>query len=131
MQPLAFLARGSPLHTKGGESMEKVKIPHRVAEEIRTLRIGLDWTNEQVLNRRFLLEEECEAIVDYIDESIENTHKFYLAVTQGYEEELSPEEKVRRKYESVDPWETYGNAYRQAIRDTLNILGIKIEGVNA
>ncbi|MED0759107.1 hypothetical protein P4S93_18305 [Aneurinibacillus thermoaerophilus] len=56
---------------------------------------------------------------------------FARAVIVGYEVEMTPEEKVREKYESVDPWETYGNAYRQAIRDTLNILGIKIEGVNA
>jgi hypothetical protein len=110
-------------------SMEKVTIPHRVAEEIRTLRIGLGWTNEQVLNRQFLLEEECNAIVNYIDESIENTHKFYLAVTQGYEEEASPAEKVRKVHDKyLDGFNGWG---AKAISEAFDAYGIKIKGVNA
>jgi hypothetical protein len=120
--------------------MEKITIPHRVAEEIRTLRIGLGWTNEQVLNRQFLLEEECEAIVNYIDESIENTHKYYLAVTQGYEVELTPEERVREYYEGLVKticeeldMETKDCAKAEAagVRTTLRLLGIEMNGVNA
>lgn len=55
------------------------------------------------------------------------------ALLFGYEVEKSPEGKVREFYEdSLTRFtDTHGVAMRIGIRDTLDILGIKIEGVNA
>jgi len=52
------------------------------------------------------------------------------ALINGYEVEKTPEEKVREYYES------YGGSpsameWKEAVQDTLDLLGIKIEGVNA
>jgi len=52
------------------------------------------------------------------------------AIFYGYEVEQTPEEKLREYYESLDMQsreadEAYG------VRETLNILGITIEGINA
>jgi len=52
------------------------------------------------------------------------------ALINGYEVEKTPEEKVREYYES------YGGSpsameRKEAVQDTLDLLGIKIEGVNA
>ena len=55
---------------------------------------------------------------------------FLAALINGYEVEKTPEEKVREYYES------YGGSpsameRKEAVQDTLDLLGIKIEGVNA
>ncbi|MEC0718978.1 hypothetical protein P8882_01655 [Bacillus haynesii] len=52
------------------------------------------------------------------------------ALINGYEVEKTPEEKVREYYES------YGGSpsameRKEAVQDTLDLLGIEIEGVNA
>ncbi|WGD77715.1 hypothetical protein P5643_13950 [Bacillus subtilis] len=62
------------------------------------------------------------------------------ALVNGYEVEKTPEEKVREYFESL--WSDYCNSddpfievacesARAAVNETLNLLGIKIEGVNA
>lgn len=65
---------------------------------------------------------------------------FIRALYIGYEVELSPEEKVREMYckaadEEKDlynhPQASWWRSRRRAIFDTVNALGIKIEGVNA
>ncbi|WP_060210224.1 hypothetical protein [Sporosarcina koreensis] len=52
------------------------------------------------------------------------------AMINGYEVEKTPEEMVREYYGEYDG--TYGDIYRRrGIRTTLDMLGIKVEGVNA
>ncbi|XSD74791.1 hypothetical protein P5611_015915 [Bacillus subtilis] len=62
------------------------------------------------------------------------------ALVNGYEVEKTPEEKLREYYESLwsdycdsdDPFiEVACESARAAVNETLNLLGIKIEGVNA
>lgn len=62
------------------------------------------------------------------------------ALVNGYEVEKTPEEKLREYYESLwsdycdsdDPFiEVACESARAAVKETLNLLGIKIEGVNA
>ncbi|MEG7333299.1 hypothetical protein [Bacillus sp. 0102A] len=62
------------------------------------------------------------------------------ALVNGYEVEKTPEEKVREYFESLwsdycdsdDPFiEVACESARAAVKETLNLLGIKIEGVNA
>lgn len=61
------------------------------------------------------------------------------ALVNGYEVKKTPEEKVREYYESLwsdycdsdDPFiEVACESARAAVKETLNLLGIKIEGVN-
>ncbi|MGY5350536.1 hypothetical protein [Bacillus subtilis] len=62
------------------------------------------------------------------------------ALVNGYEVKKTPEEKVREYYESL--WSDYCDSddsfievacesARAAVKESLNLLGIKIEGVNA
>ncbi|AZV88326.1 hypothetical protein BUN12_0062 [Bacillus amyloliquefaciens] len=61
------------------------------------------------------------------------------ALVNGYEVKKTPEEKLREYYESLwsdycdsdDPFiEVACESARAAVKETLNLLGIKIEGVN-
>jgi hypothetical protein len=56
---------------------------------------------------------------------------FILALYNGYEVEQTPEEKVREYYGKLN--QHHDCDWREAmhIKKTLNLLGIKIEGVNA
>jgi hypothetical protein len=61
---------------------------------------------------------------------------FIAALYIGWEVEQTPEEKVREYYERSKPTGHHcemqpGDFKVMAIRHTLNLLGIKIEGVNA
>jgi hypothetical protein len=61
---------------------------------------------------------------------------FIAALYIGWEIEQTPEEKVREYYERVKPGSYHcelqpGDYKISAIKHTLNLLGIKIEGVNA
>ncbi|NYV67625.1 hypothetical protein HYI36_20310 [Bacillus sp. Gen3] len=64
------------------------------------------------------------------------------ALVNGYEVEKTPEEKVREYYEEIDSYRRQSKGFDSnasdefhrmcdAIRTTLDLLGIKIEGVNA
>jgi hypothetical protein len=60
---------------------------------------------------------------------------FIAALYVGYEVEQTPEEKVREYFNRVRPFEHHcemqpGDFKVMAIKHTLNLLGIKIEGVN-
>ncbi len=61
-------------------------------------------------------------------------HELMKALVNGYEVEKTPEEKVREYYLDSTDSEVYSRAftfhYDDAIRTTLDLLGIKIEGVN-
>jgi hypothetical protein len=61
---------------------------------------------------------------------------FIAALYIGWEVEKTPEEKVREYYERVKPGSHHcelqpGDYKISAIKHTLNLLGLKIEGVNA
>ncbi len=126
-------------------------MPKEVAEAIEAIRdmetCGLKWECKPIrlLDKdvlRVMEDDYAQIIMIYLNESIENTAKYYFAVTQGYEEEQTPEEELAYFYNEIlaseiplyGPdklsLETVKNARLQAIRDTLNILNIKIQGVN-
>lgn len=64
----------------------------------------------------------------------DNFDNLMRALVNGYEKELTPEEKVREYY--CDPYRGSASCYgdvlvkRAIIKETLDILGVKIEGVN-
>lgn len=110
--------------------MEKVKVAKEVATEI-------EYAKEEFRSiaaaTQYLLNE-----ADLTDEQVDQALRGYYA---GYEIEKTPEEKVREYFESLIAQEEAhermhesGAQFRQgwqAVYHTLEMLGIKIEGVNA
>lgn len=105
--------------------MEKVKVTKEVAEAI-----------ERQLSRRSRID-----IVQSAAKTGVLTDDFARALYIGYEIEKSPENKVREYFDELVGCEealelvgTSGAQFRQgwqSVKHTLDLLGIKIEGVNA
>ncbi|MDI3411819.1 hypothetical protein QKW52_22595 [Bacillus sonorensis] len=85
-----------------------------------------------------------ELVARYIDNELDlfdlGFTDFLAALINGYEVEKTPEEKVREYYEELIRDKRVAFDYEEqlsyenmshAVRETLNLLGIKIEGVNA
>lgn len=53
------------------------------------------------------------------------------ALVNGYTVEQTPEEKVHEYYDSLNEQDGFESAEQDGILTTLDLLGIKIEGVNA
>jgi hypothetical protein len=122
---------------------EKVTLPREVAEAIDAAREAGKGDNR-------LIQVACSAeriLYDY-DRAIyewcrdDNLIRFVGALVNGYEVEQTPEDKVRELYQSVeialdrifDPKDREQirlSGYQDGITDTLDVLGIKISGVNA
>ncbi|WP_276914027.1 hypothetical protein [Aneurinibacillus aneurinilyticus] len=117
---------------------EKVAIPREVAEAIERIWLSGYYGNSptrkrhDVLTNWFYLSEkyysDYQIIKRYADDNIVN---YVKAITDGYTVEQTSEERVREYYGSVYGQGDYGKITREAIRETLNMLDISIEGVNA
>lgn len=94
------------------------------------------WTRDDILNYHLTVDwgKSCSALNDL------DIMTLAAALVNGYEVEKTPEEKLREYYESLwsdycdsdDPFiEVACESARAAVKETLNLLGIKIEGVNA
>ncbi|MCY8348063.1 hypothetical protein MOC74_21910 [Bacillus haynesii] len=110
--------------------MSEIIKPVITKEQARVIQFlksgGNDWTDSDIL--------EYHATSQWSNEytPLNSLHTIILAAAliNGYEVEKTPEEKVREYYES------YGGSpsameRKEAVQDTLDLLGIKIEGVNA
>jgi Protein of unknown function (DUF1642) len=118
----------------------KVVLPREVAEAIESLRKN-QFDNRAIINRIYKATAP-PALQLY---AIENFDTLLNALVNGYEIEKSPEEKVREYYEEIH--EKHGKSFaevpyggkpphyfsgvKDGIKTTLDILEIKIEGVNA
>ncbi|MED0672306.1 hypothetical protein P4S95_19210 [Aneurinibacillus aneurinilyticus] len=119
--------------------MEKVKLPKEVAEAIETLENAEITTFGIICSLAYEIWGHSEHASEAhkvlrkfsFGNSGGNTDVLLKALVNGYELDLTPEEKVLSEYKARQPSSDYGNAYRQGVRDTLNAYGIKIEGVNA
>lgn len=120
----------------------KPTITKEQADAIEVLRSTRDLTDEWIL---------LEYADVHFGSSSDDTPEFQpiasmdlmtlaAALVNGYEVEKTPEEKLREYYESLwsdycdsdDPFiEVACESARAAVKETLNLLGIKIEGVNA
>lgn len=116
--------------------MTKVKLPREVAEAIEILRtithsntelmlVARECHNENPMARRVYKWTKTDGKPDLLMEALVN----------GYEVEKTPEEEVREYYEPFSvrrqnlSSEKYAIGF--AIVQTLDLLGIKIKGVNA
>lgn len=121
--------------------MERVKLPREVAEAIEHCRND-DFSNRLII--RLALDERGNTplrdLLYYFADTQFDT--LVSALYNGYEVEQTPEEKVREMFvdavneeEKREGQETalagWWEGRRMAIIDTVNALGIKIEGVNA
>jgi hypothetical protein len=116
----------------------KVKLPKNVAEAIEQVRLSYKSGCEYDL--LFLNRErygKMEEIGLYVYESRENMMRYFQALVNGYEVEETPEDKVREYFGLYSGNFRDSHEHRhalgvtQGVRETLNILNIKIDGVNA
>lgn len=111
--------------------MEKVKLPREVAEAIE--RYWSRWSPEAHLKHIKLTdwsgisERDGDAHRTLVSYAKEHPVEYIQALVNGYEVESAPEDKVRHYYDNYA--EAYGG--RESIRRVLQILNIKIPGVNA
>lgn len=114
---------------------EKVKLPREVGEAIShffTTTNRIDFPVQAIMKvamedvRYISSPDHCDAIKEYV-KSYDNLKVLLSALVNGYEVEETPEEKIKKYYENHAM--KYDSA--MAIRHVLDILNIKIEGVNA
>lgn len=112
--------------------MNKPIIPNEVADVIEYLRSDKKWSNQQIIECRNIAREEIEAVRILCKVPFDT---LMAALVNGYERELTEEQrrqKIREMYhEYVYCLDSRNLGIRKGIRDTLSILGIQIEGVNA
>jgi hypothetical protein len=115
----------------------KVKLPKEVAEAIDYAREGMNWSHANILVRSVRGDWESSEMQPLRDFC--RTDNFYLILAQalvnGYEVEQTPEDKVREYYESLKSeegkdWTASNYQKACATVDILNLLNIKIKGVN-
>ena len=116
--------------------MDKVKLPHEVAQAIESL-LADGWNNERIMiaalnTDGIAITERMRVLKSYAKES---SDELMRALVNGYEAEETPEDKVRAMYELWDNWEHKdghfsSHSIANIIVDVVNALGHKIKGVN-
>ncbi|VXC07410.1 conserved hypothetical protein [Bacillus sp. 349Y] len=101
--------------------MEKVTLPKDVAEAIE------DYLSEYDKARLIKAHSTPGRWSADVREEINKIDVMTLAaaLVNGYEVEVTPEEKVKEHFDGLDLFSS-----QCAVIETLNILGIKIEGIN-
>jgi len=107
---------------KVAEAIEDVRKMYRDSEIIATIEIDRGCT---------AYGSKMPTLIKFTRQAEGNLDLIMQALVNGYEVEKSPEEKIREYYESLNDEFTYEPKERDGIEQTLNLLGIKIGGVNA
>lgn len=107
--------------------MTRVKMPKNVAQEIVRLR------NDGRSNAD-VYAQITEVPISPAERTVSRS-SLMEALVNGYEVERTPHEELREYYESLNTTGWPSDAYvdsgrRNGIKETLRILGIKVEGVN-
>ena len=112
----------------------KVRLPRDVAEALDYAREKLNWSHANILVRTCRRDWESPEMAP-IDDFCTTDNKALViaeALVNGYEIEETPEDKVREYYkDQIRYYNDHRDSTGQAILKILNILNIKIEGVNA
>lgn len=101
---------------------EKVKLPSEVAKAIE--KVNLRWTRSEIVEYHATGKGKWD--ISYLNTLDLDT--LITALYIGYEVEETPEEKIWDFYHTKAACEMHPH---HAIQNVLNILNIKIEGVNA
>lgn len=107
---------------------KKVKISREASEAIELMR-AQGATLTEIVERHY--DGELIPVNGYEHVSGLSLDTLIRALYIGYEVEETPEDKVMELYKNPDLHELNPNSYRIGIRDALNALNIKIDGVNA
>lgn len=116
--------------------MNKVTLPRAVADAIENLR-ERGAQDKDILAygiARYTI-EDAGVIFHFAKDNFDD---LISAIVNGYTVEQTPEEAVRKYYEKCEHWRRNSSGYQYheylaktvAIKTTLKMLGIKIEGVN-
>lgn len=119
----------------------KVTLPREVAEAIESLRCERGMNNFGIVSGFCRRENSLmEVIDDYFSDfdvnSPQHPNALLEVLVNGYEVEKSPEEKVREYFEGINDLHDRHNhdidrGILTGVEMTLDLLGLKIEGVNA
>ena len=112
--------------------MNKVVLPYNVARAIENIKKRLEGEvslfNYPNIALHAAKNPDYNTINIYINQSVDNFRNYYAAISIGYEVEKSPEEKVKERYEYYRTKDL--NVSANAIKETVDLLGIKIAGIN-
>jgi hypothetical protein len=123
--------------------MDRVKIPKRVAEAIEGLK-KLHWETGRLLDMNEIIQAKGynglpSVIYEYVYSNDKNIENYMKAVLNGYEIEMTREERLLEVYKSYEKGsleavhpigkERY-HLVCQGIKIALDELGIKIKGIN-
>lgn len=115
---------------------EKVTLPKEVAEAIEDV-CQFDYSNAEIIATivndygQVAYGTEFPVLIKYSREDDGNLDRLMAALVNGYEVEKTPEENLREYYGRFREGNYPDQYYRAAIRSTLEILGVKVEGINA
>jgi hypothetical protein len=123
------------VYEKESVRVEKVKLPRKVGEAIEDMRakgLPLNEIVERHINKDHILVNNVECV------GFLSTDTLIRALYIGYEVEETPEDRIRALFNTITPegWKFNNNPQdsiylqRSAVRTVLDILNIKIEGVN-
>lgn len=112
---------------------EKVTIPKDIAADIEAIRSKGPYADRYLLSLafKFTFGEEGRTLHDYASE---NYDTYVNAIVNGYTVEQSPEEKLRERYDHIrnaGRKDEYADGKADGFLETLNTLGLSIEGINA
>lgn len=113
---------------------EKIKVSREVAEAIEYLlsHKHYEYTKEKLLTTHAKMEKYPKR--SWADEAnpLNDIDLLVLAeiLVNGYEVELTPHEKVREFVEGYQDIDDFSHGIRVGITEVLDMLNIKIEGVN-
>lgn len=121
--------------------MEKVKISKLLVEGIKSIQAcyksGIEFDIEALGNEQAANCAGIKVVYDFVHVSRENMRLYFSALVNGYEVEETPEDKVKNYFKSIaishsdDQYVVGFNlGARKAIIETLNLLNIKIDGIN-
>lgn len=121
--------------------MSKIQLPKDVCEALDKLQSNTNgghnlskygiiaYVNDGVVRAEY---PELRIVHEYFFRGVALPDELVTALANGYEVELSPEERVASIFAVYnDKYEDYDNGVRLGIIEVLEIYGIKIEGVNA
>jgi hypothetical protein len=118
--------------SKGEKGMNKSVLPYKVAKAIKNIKARREGErtlfNYPAIANHAVKNEDYNAINVYINQHEDNFKNYFNALLHGFEVEKSPKEKVKERYDDYMDRSLYVSA--NAMKETLDLLDIKVEGVN-
>lgn len=112
--------------------LNKPILPFKVAKAIRNIKERREGErtlfNYPAIANHAVKNDDYNAINVYINQNEDNFKNYFNALLHGFEVEKSPKEKVKERYEHYLEHNLHVSA--NAMKETLDLLGIVIDGVN-